>query len=287
MLKGSAEKGGDKKGGGRKDQDYLTNQQYKNADNLRARMALHERFSTNKGDFARWAFDRVEAPAGAKVLELGCGPANFWVKNRERIPQGWQVTLTDLSPGMLTEARKATEGVAATFDYRVVDAQDIPFRDDSFDVVIANHMLYHVPDEPKALAEIRRVLKPGGRLYAATNGREHMKELEVFITDQFGDLGGSFMSLDPQAFQLENGAEKLARFFDTVDLHPVENNALEVTEAEPFMAYILSMQRFQALTEGADEARVRVISQAHAEVERRLERGPIHITKSTGLFVAS
>ena len=269
------------------DPTYLLSDQYKTADNLRARMALHQRFSTNKEDFARWVFDHIEAPESAQVLELGTGPANFWVKNRERVPQGWRVTLTDLSPGMLEEAKQATENIDASFAYKIVDAQAIPFKADTFDVVIANHMLYHVPDELKAVAEIRRVLKPGGWLYAATNGWAHMRELETFIAQHFSDLGESFMSLDPQAFQLENGAEKLARHFDTVDLYVVENNALEVTEAEPFMAYILSMQRFQDVTDEADEARAReTIGEARAEVQRRLERGPIHITKATGLFVA-
>ena len=272
----------------RKDQDYLVSDQYKTADNLRARLALHERFSTNKGDFARWVFDHLEAPSGARVLELGTGPANFWVKNRERIPAVWHITLTDLSPGMLEAAQKVTDDIHATFDYQVADAQEIPFEDDTFDAVVANHMLYHVPDELKAVEEIRRVLKPGGRLYAATNGRKHMQELETFITEHFGALGEGFMSLDPQAFQLENGAEKLARFFDRVDLHIVENNALEVTEAEPFMAYVLSMQRFQDTGGDVDERHLQnLIGKARAEVERRLERGPIHITKSTGLFIAS
>ncbi|CAN5836824.1 hypothetical protein BH24DEI2_BH24DEI2_28850 [soil metagenome] len=272
----------------RKDQAYLTSQQYKNVDNLRARMALHERFSTNKEDFARWVFDHIEASDKARVLELGTGPANFWVKNFDRIPATWHVTLTDLSPGMLEAAQKATDDIHATFAYQVADAQEIPFEDDTFDAVIANHMLYHVPDELKAVKEIRRVLKPGGRLYAATNGREHMQELEGFITEQFGALGEGFMSLDPQAFQLENGAEKLAQVFDTVDLHVVKNNTLQVTEAEPFMAYVLSMQRFQNAGGDVRGGHLQnLIDKAHKEVEKRLERGPIHITKSTGLFIAS
>ena len=179
-------------GGNSRNQSYLMGSQYKNADNLRARMALHERFSTNKEDFARWVFDHIEAPQEAHVLELGCGPVNLWVKNRERIPQGWRITLTDLSPGMLEEAKRATETLDATSDYRVADAQAVPFEDGTFDLVVANHMLYHVPDELKAVAEIRRVLKPGGRLYAATNGREHMSELQTFITEQLGEFGAAF-----------------------------------------------------------------------------------------------
>ena len=269
------------------DPTYLLSDQYKTADNLRARMALHQRFSTNKEDFARWVFDHIEAPESAQVLELGTGPANFWVKNRERVPQGWRVTLTDLSPGMLAEAKRATENIDASFAYKIVDAQAIPFKADTFDVVIANHMLYHVPDLSKAVAEIRRVLKPGGQLYAATNGEGHMRELETFIAEQFGDFGGSFMALDSQAFQLENGAEKLSRYFDTVNLHVLENNALEATEAEPFMAYILSTHSVQASLPVPSKAKAAaLIEEATREVERRLERGPIHITKATGLFVA-
>ncbi len=55
--------------------------------------------------------------------------------------------------------------------FKEIDAQSIPFEDETFDAVIANHMLYHVPDRPKAIAEIKRVLKPGGRLIATTIGK--------------------------------------------------------------------------------------------------------------------
>lgn len=67
------------------------------------------------------------------------------------------------------------------FVYAVADAQALPFADATFDAVIANHMLYHIPDLPRALAEIRRVLKPAGRFYASTIGREHMHELDELI----------------------------------------------------------------------------------------------------------
>ncbi len=275
------------------DPTYLLGDQYKTADNLRARMALHQRFSTNKEDFARWVFDHIEAPESAQVLELGTGPANFWVKNRERVPQGWRVTLTDLSPGMLEEARKVTENIDASFAYKLVDAQAIPFEADTFDVVIANHMLYHVPDLSKAVAEVRRVLKPGGTLYAATNGKGHMLELYDFVRDHLADRlpGVNFTMADTATFRsnfgLENGGAVLARQFDHVSLDTLPNNALSVTEAEPFMAYILSTHSVQAsLPEPSKAKAAALIEEATREVERRLERGPIHITKATGLFVA-
>ena len=85
-----------------------------------------------------------------------------------------------------------------------MDAQDIPFEDDTFGCVVANHMLYHVPDLDKGLAEIRRVLKPGGKLYAATNGEAHMLELEAFVVEQFAKPLGT-------DFEVKRGAEFSAR----------------------------------------------------------------------------
>jgi len=273
-----------------RDQTYLVNEQYKNADNLRARIELHERFSTFKQDFHRWVFDQIEAPEGAKVLELGTGPANFWHKNRERIPSDWHVTLTDLSPGMIEEAEKVTEDIDATFAYGVMDAQVIPFDDETFDVVIANHMLYHVPDLNKALLEIRRVLKPGGKFYAATNGKEHMLELDDFVIGLAAKHlpGVEIERMKELSFRLDNGAEALEKHFDSVEVEMVPNNALEVTEAEPFLNYIISMNRLQSQIGDVPKTKVdELVGIARQEAEKRLEGGPIHITKSTGLFIAS
>ncbi|MCA9836798.1 MAG: class I SAM-dependent methyltransferase [Trueperaceae bacterium] len=270
-----------------RDQAYLVGEQYKNADNLRARIDLHERFSSNKEVFARWLFDQIIAPPEAKVLELGTGPAHFWRKNSERIPQGWQITLSDLSPGMLEEAKKVGSSLMADFDYKLIDAQTIPFADAHFDLVIANHMLYHVPDLDKAIAEIRRVLKPGGKLYAATNGQDHMKELDQFILEHLKpklDSEQPFELLQGLSFRLENGKETLQKQFDNVELYPFDDH-LEVTEAEPFLAYIYSMNRLQSIV--LDQALLaKVMQEAKVALDQKLELGPIYVTKSTGLFAA-
>ena len=269
------------------DQNYLVEQQYKSADNLRARMAIHERFSTSTENLARWGFERMDVPKDARVLELGTGPARFWVQNRERIPSGWHITLSDLSPGMLEEAQETTQDLDVKFDYKVVDAQDISFEDDTFDCVIANHMLYHVPDLDKGIAEIRRVLKPGGKLYAVTNGEKHMLELEAFVVEQFAKPLDTDFEMNPTlSFRLETGSDLLSNHFDHTTLEVLPNNSLKVTEAEPFMAYILSMNRWQALLAEAGQDADALVQQAREEVERRLESGPIHVTKATGLFTA-
>lgn len=210
-------------------------EQYATDANLRARIDLHQRFSTTKEDWHRWLFDRVAPAPGARILEVGCGPAEFWKRNLDRIDPTWQLTLTDLSPGMVEAARAVLHDRA---EYEVADAQELPFADASFDVVLASHMLYHVPDRPKGLAEIRRVLGSGGFLHAAANGDGHMRQLDELVGDDWdftrlGDL-----------FGLENGIAQLEAFFVDVRVERMESG-LEVTEVEPLVAYVASSSTFR------------------------------------------
>lgn len=257
-----------------RDQTYLS-KQYQDASNFNARVELSRRFSVNKYGFHRWVFDHFQRDVQSKLLELGCGPGELWQSNRERIPSGWQITLTDFSPGMLQEARQklGTE----CFTYEVADAQALPFADASFDAVIANHMLYHIPDLPRALGEIQRVLKPAGRLYATTIGREHMREMRELLRKHWPR--GRWSSATSNPFVLENGEEQLAPFFPQITLDIYED-ALEVTEAEPLAAYAFSGRLGSLLTPEMRASFTEMLRQELAE------HGSIHITKSSGIFEA-
>ncbi len=191
----------------------------------------------------------------------------------DRLPNGWDITVSDFSSGMLQEAQDNLRESQRKFDFKLIDAQAIPFTDETFDTVIANHMLYHVPDRPKALSEMWRVLKANGRFFASTVGKGHMKELI--------DLA---KRADPAAypirpgfhFDLESGTEQLSEWFDEVKVH-LRDDALIVPEVEPLVTYVLSSNRL-------DEAKL-------PEFRRILEaeiasRGPIHITKAAGIFEA-
>ena len=157
--------------------------QYASADNLRARIYLHERFSTNPHPYPRWVFDGYDFGAEADVLEVGCGDGMIWRENLDRIPDGWRLTLTDLSEGMIAEARRALGDRAG---YAAARVEELPFEDDSFDAVIANHMLFHVEDRGQAFAEIRRVLRPGGAFLSTTVGCDHLRELRELAPPQPG-----------------------------------------------------------------------------------------------------
>ena len=273
------------------DQDHLVTGQYKDAANLTARSSLHERFSTNKAGWFGWVFDQLASlPAQSRVLELGCGPAWVWHHNRSRIPSGWHIVLTDLSPGMIDQARSnlAAED-DSQFEFDVVDSQAIPYHDASFDAVLANHMLYHVPDRPKALAEIQRVLKPGGHLYAATNGQNNLHEIHELMLEIDPDLEHrARQTFGVSEFTLENGTAQLAPYFSSVVIRPYPDD-LVVTEAEPLIAYILSMTtnaEVMANLSPADQQEK--INGTRRLVEDKIQKtGAIHISKSVGLFVAT
>jgi ubiquinone/menaquinone biosynthesis C-methylase UbiE len=261
------------------DQFYLRERQYHNASNLNDRIQIHVRFSTNTYGWLPWIFDQFDLPARCRVLELGCGPAHLWAQNIARLPPGWEVTLSDFSPGMLDEARRALAGTGRPFTFEVVDAQAIPFGDAAFDAVIANHMLYHVPDRPRALAEIRRVLRPGGRFYASTIGAAHLRELHD-LARRFDPALAWWGGQSTDTFTLENGAAQIERFFSHVAVRRYEDS-LVVTEAEPIVAFVASSDP-SGLLEGERRAAFR----AFVERELAANRGAIRIQKDSGLFEA-
>ena len=258
------------------DQEFLKKDQYRDSSNLEARVALHQRFSTNPGGWFPWVFDTLEKlPPTARVLELGCGTGLLWSTNSERIPPGWVITLSDLSDGMLQAAWRSLVVTGRAYKYEHIDAQSIPYPDETFDAVIADHMLYHVPDRALALGEISRVLKPGGRLVASTFGETDMFEIEDWIRRVKPDH-----QRPPFGFILENGAAQLAPFFADVTClrYP---DGLRITEIEPLIKYILSRSSGLDLPQAA-------LANLRATLAADLQaRGVLTVTKHTGLFLAT
>ena len=252
--------------------------QYKDSSNFNVRVALSARFSVNPQSINDFVFERLDVPLDGSVLELGCGPGYFWLRNRERIPEKLNITLTDFSGGMLAETQQSLGRLRRPFNFAVADAQEIPFAANSFDAVVANLMLYHVIDKPKAFAGIRRVLKPGGKLYATTMGINQMKEVRELLRRFDPDFGYAGYLTRGLSFNLENGAALLAPWFSniTMERHP---DALEVSEGGPLADYILSTNPSPRMQERRAEL--------SAFFEREIAaHGPLHISKDAGLFIA-
>ncbi len=253
--------------------------QYSNSKNFMARVELNRRFGTNPYKWTLWLFDQIQFKKDVKVLELGCGNGILWKSNLQKIPEDAHILLSDFSEGMLDDAKIILGDAAERFEYEVIDAEQIPYPDDSFDVVIANLMLYHIPDRKKAISEISRVLKSDGTLYATTFGLHYMKELSDLVSNYDKNVN---CSLEPvaRAFGLENGKKQLNEYFEDVKLKKYKDG-LEVTEAKPLVNYVLSFTRVKDAINGDK------IKDFEEYITNILEKeGKIKIEKQSGLFIA-
>ena len=260
------------------DQGYVS-VQYRDAANLGARVALHARFSTNGYPWQRWVFDGFDLPAEARILEVGCGPGNLWAENLDRLPEGWNVTLTDASPGMIRASRDRLGD--ERFRFRLADARELPFEAEAFDAAVANHMLYHVPDRRRTISELSRVLGPSGVLYASTNGRDHNREMGRMLRILFPARPDDDYHQAGIGFSLENGAKQLSRRFGSVSCRRREDS-LFVTDIRPLVDYLLSGTAAHSAGHEGDVAGLTEL------LGRELaSHGGIHVTKDAGMFVAS
>ncbi len=256
--------------------------QYSTAKNLNSRIELHKRFSANKYGWSRWVFDRLDFAGKSRVLELGCGNGDLWKSNIDRKPAGLHAVLSDFSSGMAEAAALNLKEVSEGFEFRVIDAQSIPYEDKSFDIVIANHMLYHVPDRKKALSEIHRVLKEDGAFYATTIGAGHMKEL-VALVHGFDKKICYPADAPAYDFGLENGAEQLKGLFDGISVLRYEDS-LDVTEAGMLADYVLSSQGFGNVTDILTPDREKDFKEYISALMEK--NGSIRIMKDSGIIIA-
>jgi SAM-dependent methyltransferase len=152
----------------------------------------------------------------------------------------------DLSAGMLLSARPQ----AGTDPLLVGDAQALPFADDSFDVTLAMHMLYHVPDRARAIAELRRVLRPDGVALVVTNSNTHFEQLDDLLVEcALAVTGVERMPVRAHiSFTVENAPAELGAVFPSVETRLLESELI-VDEVEPVLDYARSMSAFVADTE--------------------------------------
>ena len=216
------------------------------------------------------------------VADVGCGNGN---DARDLLAAGFGGTIVacDLSVGMLRTV--APLGVPVVN----ADAGAVPLRDGAADVALAMHMLYHCPDIPAAVAELRRVVRAGGSLLVSTNARAHLQELREHWTAALSTVLGS--PVEPwraatERFPLEDAAAVLATSFGDVDVQRTDNRLL-VPDPEPAVAYVESTRDLS----GAAITDDRVWTAAIAELRARLAdviaaEGALALTVVKGVLVA-
>lgn len=252
--------------------------QYQNASNISSRINLHSLYSQNKKGWFPWVYEQLELKPEMEVLELGCGDGALWAEKLKDLPEDVHLILSDISEGMLRDARRSIKlpknGCQVT--YQRFDCHQIPYGTATFDLVIANHLLFYCEDISKVCREIKRVLKPGGMLICSTYGKNHMREVSELVNG-FDDRIVLSAERLYEKFGKENGKEILSPYFSEVTWREYED-ALLVEEPEPLLSYILSCHgnQGQYITERYKDFRV--------YIKKKVEKG-LKITKEAGIFV--
>lgn len=247
---------------------------YKNTKNLNVRISLHDKYSQNKQGWFPWLFEQIDFSRINRLLEVGCGNGKLWKNNKIDL-RNREIFLSDSSQGMVEEVRKT---LGNDFNCMVFSCEQIPFKDDYFDTVIANHVLFYVYDLDLTLKEITRVLNKSGMLYCSTYGSNHMKEINDLVLNFDSRVRLSQTKLY-DVFGLDNGEYILRKFFKNVYKKKYKD-CLIVDKSKPIIDYIMSCHGNQneLLGPKLDEFRKYLDSIL-------LKEGAIKITKEAGIFV--
>lgn len=269
------------------DRAHVVSQMYATEEPLAVRIQIHELYTWPKSDFHTWVLDHIPWRGDERVLDIGCGSGAYIEPVCQRLPQGGRLLAGDLSWGMLRSV--AAKSLPVCVSLLNADATQIPLPDGCCDVVLANHVLGHITQIEAAVAEIRRVLRPGGCFVAATNARNSMR---VFITE----VTEACCALDHPLefaptpvrvrFTLENGWDLLKPSFPNVRQETFESE-LVFSEAAPPVAYINSLRHIYASQLPEALAWETLIKQVERQIHSKITgQGEYRVAKTTGVFIA-
>lgn len=209
--------------------DHLADQ-YTDDGLLQARQDMHERFSEYRADVRQWVVDRIPFPPGAELLDVGCGNGRYFPHFERR---GARVVGIDLYPGMLeAAARRGKASLAAA------SAGQLPFADQSFDVVCLNHMLGFVPDRAGALRDAHRVLRSGGTVAVTLNTREHSRALYAVWDEAVAKTGHTpTATAATTAYRAEDALIQVDEVFGDAEYEQLDNAFMFIEPDDP-VAYL-------------------------------------------------
>lgn len=199
--------------------------QYQTEDNLRERQAFYEnKLGQDGSDYFLRLFDNIPNKEAQVILDQGCGNGRLWVDNIARVPPSWKVCLMDQSAAMIDSCRKILNNKV---EYFIGNIENLPFDDDTFDLVICFYVLYHVSNLDLALNEVRRVLKPEGEFHVITvSGQDDVKFEELVVPTLSETARTDYLSVKEitKSFSVENSREKLSHYFNIFSFDITEKN---------------------------------------------------------------
>lgn len=262
--------------------------QYENANNISARIRLHKDYSTNQQGWFPWIYESGITPilngftsapdsksdSCIEILELGCGEGSLWLENLEKLPANVHITVSDISEGMIRDIRRNL-GQDERFSYETFDCHNIPAKAKTYDIIIANHLLFYCDDMDQVCKEVKRVLKPNGVFLCSTYGSGHMKEITELVQKFDKRIILAAENLYDR-FGLQNGQEILTPYFSKIEIRTYED-FISIDQAEPLIEYILSCHgnQNQYLLDRYHDFRLFVEKQVKKDY---------HITKEAGYF---
>jgi SAM-dependent methyltransferase len=268
------------------DPRILREQEYADDGHLDVRCRTHQLYTVDPVDFGRWTLERLAWQGDERVLDVGCGPGELLCE-MARQHAGWGALVgLDFSPGMIATAAGTARDLPVHF--LVGDAQDLPFPDSSFEVVLARHMLYHVPKIDRAVAEAARVLCAGGRFLTVTNSADTMAEYRAVCraaADHFPDMAQPESSAG--RFSLENASVWLRPHFTAIETH-VLRGMLRFPTAQPFVDYFASSRAMMMQSGHSEGEWQAILGYVRARVESVIARqGHFDVSKVTGAVVGT
>jgi ubiquinone/menaquinone biosynthesis C-methylase UbiE len=170
------------------DRTFLREVQYQTDANLSARQSMYAHQHPPVNLISR-TLDLAGSASHEVVADIGCGNGLYLAELAHRGHAG-PVLGVDMSPGMLRAARQGAGGAGRSGPVLLAaDATALPLRDGAADLTLATHMLYHVPEPGQAVAELRRVTRPGGRVVVGLNGDDHLQEMRAVVTAALASIG--------------------------------------------------------------------------------------------------
>jgi SAM-dependent methyltransferase len=257
---------------------YLRDTQYATTANFDARVALHVKYTEATQGWFDWLVDQIAWDEFHDVLEVGCGTGLLWEHVPSSLTHDHDITLIDLSQTMTETAAARATSRGHIVRALTGDVHALPFEEDSFDLVIANHMLYHSPAPARATKEIARVLRPGGTIVAATNGPKHLAELHDIEFAVFGPTDERYDNV--RVFGSVSGLPLVQQRFESVEWRSHDDRLL-CTNSDDVLAYLTSMKPASDATENQ-------LAQLNSEIRHRIAQGNgvFEVSKESGAFIA-